>query len=158
MVIQNEMLEMLTYAVMLLHDNARRHTAARTPVLLEHFNWELFDHPPYSPDLAPSDYHLFTYLKICLGSQRSNNNGEMMEDVETWLSSQEADSFEISIQKLISQYDKTLSSGGYYIEKYIFFVYTNFFSLLLLLIANRRFLSKYPSYYFLNYVIKLCTR
>jgi hypothetical protein len=31
--------------------------------LLEHFNWELFDHSPYSPDLAPSDYHLFTYLK-----------------------------------------------------------------------------------------------
>jgi hypothetical protein len=24
-------------------------------LLLEHFNWELFAHPPYSPDLAPSD-------------------------------------------------------------------------------------------------------
>jgi hypothetical protein len=31
--------------------------------MLEHFNWELFDHPPYSPDLALSNYHLFTYLK-----------------------------------------------------------------------------------------------
>jgi hypothetical protein len=30
---------------------------------LEHFNWELFDHLPYSPELAPSDYHVFTYLK-----------------------------------------------------------------------------------------------
>jgi hypothetical protein len=53
------------------------------------FNWELFDHPPYSPDLAPSDYHLFirTYLKNWLGSQRFNNNQELMEGVKTWLSS-----------------------------------------------------------------------
>jgi transposase len=50
---------MLTSGVALLHDNACQHTAACTQALLEHFNWELFDHPPYSPDLAPSDYHLF---------------------------------------------------------------------------------------------------
>jgi histone-lysine N-methyltransferase SETMAR len=46
---------MLTYDVVLLHDSARPHTAVRTRALLEHFNWELFDHPPYSPDLSPSD-------------------------------------------------------------------------------------------------------
>jgi hypothetical protein len=34
--------------------------ADRTQTLLEHFNLELFDNPPYSPDLAPTDYHLFT--------------------------------------------------------------------------------------------------
>jgi transposase len=50
---------------MILHDDARPHTstAARARALLEHFNWELFDHPPYNPDLAPSDCHLFTDLK-----------------------------------------------------------------------------------------------
>jgi hypothetical protein len=47
----------------LLHDNACLHTAAHAQVLLVHFNWELFDHPPYSPALALSDYYLFTYLK-----------------------------------------------------------------------------------------------
>jgi hypothetical protein len=54
---------MLTSGVVLLHNNALSHSAARTRALLEHFNWELFDHPPYNTDLAPSDYHLFTYLK-----------------------------------------------------------------------------------------------
>jgi transposase len=49
--IQNKRRGMLTYGVVLLHDNSRPHTAARTSALLEHFNWELFDHPPYSPDL-----------------------------------------------------------------------------------------------------------
>jgi hypothetical protein len=46
-----------------LQDNVRPHTTARILALLEHFTWELFDHPAYNPDLAPSDYHLFTYLK-----------------------------------------------------------------------------------------------
>jgi hypothetical protein len=54
---------MLTSGVVLLHDNARPRTAARTRTLLAHFNWELFDHPPYIPDVTPSNYHLFTYLK-----------------------------------------------------------------------------------------------
>jgi hypothetical protein len=47
---------MLTSCVMLLYDNARPHTAARSRALLENFNWELFDHHPYSSDLALSDY------------------------------------------------------------------------------------------------------
>jgi histone-lysine N-methyltransferase SETMAR len=48
-----------------LHDHACLRTAARTRALLEHFNWEMFYHSPYSPDLALSEYHLFacTYLK-----------------------------------------------------------------------------------------------
>jgi hypothetical protein len=78
---------MLTYGVVLLHENARPHTAARTRALLEHFNWELFDYRVCSPDLAPSNCHLFTYLKNWFRSQRFNNN-ELMEGVKTWLSSQ----------------------------------------------------------------------
>jgi transposase len=50
--IQNKRGGMLTPGVVLLHDNLRPRTVARTRSLLEHFNWELFDHPPYSPDLA----------------------------------------------------------------------------------------------------------
>jgi hypothetical protein len=40
------------------HDNAELHAAACTCALLEQFNWEIFEHPPYSSDLAPSDYHV----------------------------------------------------------------------------------------------------
>jgi transposase len=77
---------MLTSGVVHLNDNARPHTAACTRALLEHFHRELFDHPPYNPYLAPSDYHLFTYLKNRLRSQRFKNN-EIMKCVKTWLSS-----------------------------------------------------------------------
>jgi hypothetical protein len=67
---------------------------------LEHFNWELFDHPPYSLDLAPRDCDLLTYLKNWFRSKRLNNN-EMMQGVKTWLSSQAADFFDTGI-RLIS--------------------------------------------------------
>jgi hypothetical protein len=63
LVIQNKRHGMLTSDLELLHDNARPHTTAHTGELFEHLNWELFDHPPYSPDLAPSNYHLFTNMK-----------------------------------------------------------------------------------------------
>jgi hypothetical protein len=46
---------MLTKGVVVLHDNARPHTAARTNALIKLFNWEIFDDPSYIPDLARSD-------------------------------------------------------------------------------------------------------
>jgi hypothetical protein len=72
---------MLTSGLAFLHDNVHLHTAACSRGLQEHFIWELFDHPPYGPDLTPSDYRLFTYLKNWLGSQRFNNNEELMGGV-----------------------------------------------------------------------------
>ncbi|GFX22070.1 mariner Mos1 transposase [Trichonephila clavipes] len=45
--------------VLLLHDNARPHSAINTQNLIRSFGWEQIDHPPYSPDLAPSNFHLF---------------------------------------------------------------------------------------------------
>jgi len=60
---ENKRRGMLSSEIVLLHDNVRPHTAARTAQLLQQFRWEVFDHPPYSPDLAPSDYQLFMHLK-----------------------------------------------------------------------------------------------
>jgi hypothetical protein len=63
--IQNKRCGMMTSGVVLIHDNARPHTAARTRPLLKRLNWGLFDHLYYSLDMASRDYHQFTrtYLK-----------------------------------------------------------------------------------------------
>ena len=46
------------------HDKARLHTSLMTRQELTELGWEVLMHPPYSPDLAPSDYHLFRSLQI----------------------------------------------------------------------------------------------
>jgi hypothetical protein len=55
--------------------------------LLKKYTCELFDHPPYSPELAPSDFHLFRELKAWLGGQRFAANDELQDAVKTYLSS-----------------------------------------------------------------------
>ena len=49
--------------VLFLHDNAPAHRALVTQKKLAYLGFQCFDHPPYSPYLAPSDYHLFPGLK-----------------------------------------------------------------------------------------------
>ncbi|EFN78228.1 Histone-lysine N-methyltransferase SETMAR, partial [Harpegnathos saltator] len=44
-------------------DNARPHTSIVTRQKFRELGWEVLMHPPYSPDLAPSDYHLFLSLQ-----------------------------------------------------------------------------------------------
>jgi hypothetical protein len=52
------------FPVLLLHDNARPHTANKTYEMLQNFKGEVLEHPPYSPNLAPSNFHLFGSLNI----------------------------------------------------------------------------------------------
>ena len=76
------------------------------------------DRPPYSPDLAPSDFHLFLHLKKFLSSgQRFENDAELKTTVTRWFHSQAADFYGTGIQKLIPRYDRCLNSGGDYVEK-----------------------------------------
>jgi len=98
------------------HDNARLHTANRTRELLDHFEWEVFDHLPYSPDLAPSGYHLFPNMKTWLAMQRFDD-AELQAGVNEWLKSQAAKFYDDGINKLVHCYDKCLNLNGDYVEK-----------------------------------------
>ncbi len=73
--------------VILQHDNAPPHAAHLTRGTLKEFGWEVLIHPPYSPDLAPSDFHLFGPLKTFLRGKNFSTNDEVKIDVETWLCS-----------------------------------------------------------------------
>jgi len=107
---------MLSQSVVMIHDNARPHTAAAMQNLITTFGWEQFDHPPYSPDLAPSDFHFFMHLKSFHTGQWFHDS-EVKEAVTTCFASQVASFYDEGIQKLVQHYDKCLNNGGHYVEK-----------------------------------------
>ncbi|CAF5055852.1 unnamed protein product, partial [Rotaria sp. Silwood1] len=51
------------HAIKLHHDNAKPHQTNAIKIFLQQQEVMLMPHPPYSPDLAPSDFWLFGYLK-----------------------------------------------------------------------------------------------
>jgi len=75
------------------------------------------DHPPYTPDLAPSDFHLFLHQKKSLGSKLFEDDDDLKDAVQKWLTSQAAALYEEGIQKHVPRYEKCLSNGGEYVEK-----------------------------------------
>jgi transposase len=77
--------------VPLLHDNARPHSDTATLNLLNSWGWEILPHPPYSPDLAPSDFHLvFPKMKKHLRGQRFRSNEDVQNEVKKCLPAQDA--------------------------------------------------------------------
>jgi hypothetical protein len=61
----------------------------------------IFDHPPYSLDLAPSDFHLFLRPKKHLAGKKFDDDDEVQEEVMTWFKGQAADFYDSGIQKLV---------------------------------------------------------
>jgi hypothetical protein len=53
----------LAKGLLLHHDNARSHAAQAAQERIQELQWELLEHPPDSPDLAPSDFHLSDPLR-----------------------------------------------------------------------------------------------
>jgi hypothetical protein len=102
---------MLTYSVVLLHENALLQLLA-----LEHC-WSISTGSCLTTlHLVASDYHLCIYMKSWFGSQHFNKSEELMEGVRTWLSSQAAEFSDTGMKELILRY-KCLNSSGDYVEK-----------------------------------------
>lgn len=108
---------LLSKGVVLLHDNARPHTAAHTAETLQKLNFEVLAHPTYSPDLAPSDYHLFGPLKEALRGRRFTTDEALKEAVHSWLASQPKTFFYEGIRKLEQRWTKCVEKQGDYVEK-----------------------------------------
>ena len=72
--------------------------------------------PPYSPDLAPSDFCLFPKLKEKLRGCRYETIEEMKEAVTKVIDTLTQEDFHGSFQKLLEPHNKCIVAGGDYFE------------------------------------------
>lgn len=107
----------LARGVLFLQDNAPVHTARVSRQTLKDTGFSEIDHPPYSPDLAPSDYFLFSNLKKELRGRRFANNNEMKAAVESHFEGKEKEYFFGGLKALYARCEKCISLEGDYIEK-----------------------------------------
>ena len=75
----------LSSGVILQLDNARPHTARTKVSTITDLHFECLPHPPYSPDLAPSDFHVFGPLKEAMGRKKFRSDEEVRHAVHEWL-------------------------------------------------------------------------
>jgi len=80
----------VTKVVLFLQDNAPAHRELATQKKLTYLGLECLDHPPYSPDLAPSENYLFSGLKKRLKG-RPFSSDAVIAAAETWLDGQTSD-------------------------------------------------------------------
>jgi len=91
---------MFSRGIVLIHDNARLHTAN---VTCNNFLWILAGKsltipPPYRPNLTLSDFHIFSHMKSFLGAQNFNEDDGIQK-------------------KPVPRYDMCLNNDGNYVEK-----------------------------------------
>ncbi|QQP51330.1 Mariner transposase [Caligus rogercresseyi] len=87
-------------------DNARVHTCVVSMAKFYELRYELLPHPPYSPDLAPSDYFLFPNLKKRLAGKRFYSNNEIISQTNTYFEDLEKSYFLEGIKKIGETLDK----------------------------------------------------
>ena len=73
--------------------NAPAHRALATQKKLAYLGFQCLDHPPYSPDLAPQDYHLFPGLKKQLKVHHFSAHTEVINAAENRLDGQPSEFF-----------------------------------------------------------------
>jgi len=70
------------HETLLQRDNTRPHT--RQNSRSHHTNgWTVLPHPPYSPSLAPSDFHLFGALKDAIQGRKFEMDDDVVSLVRT---------------------------------------------------------------------------
>jgi histone-lysine N-methyltransferase SETMAR len=107
----------LSHGVMLLHDNAPVHKAYVAHQVLSKCGFEELDHPAYSPDLAPSDFHVFKKLKSDLKGKRFFDDDEVKAAVCAWLDSMPLEFWNAGVMKCRDRWLKCHNIDGDYVEK-----------------------------------------
>ncbi|GBM92836.1 hypothetical protein AVEN_222035-1 [Araneus ventricosus] len=93
-------------------DNARPHVSTMTGWTLYTMEWDLTQHPPFSPDMASSDFYLFSHLQLHLDGAIFNSNEEVINEVHLFLDLRTPQFFAERIEKLPKRWQTIADLNG----------------------------------------------
>jgi transposase len=108
--------ELLERGAILLQDNATPHRHHDVLNLVQRWGWEVLAYPPYSPDLAPCDYWLFSRVKKHLRGKQFQSEDDINTAVTASLRRVTKDEYRAAIDRLPRKWEKCVDSAGTYIE------------------------------------------
>jgi histone-lysine N-methyltransferase SETMAR len=97
-------------------DNARPHVFRQTIDYLERNGMKRALHPPYSPDLAPSDFSLFGYVKGCLADHSFESTDALFGVVQGILEAIEKVTLQAVFLDWMERLWKCIDSNGVYVD------------------------------------------
>ena len=99
-----------------LHDNTPIHKCNIVQAAIRQAGFIELNHQAYSPDIAPSDYHLFSKLKKFLHLKNFSSDDEAVTTVEDYLTDLNSEFFCKGIQSFHDLWQCVVASEGQYIQ------------------------------------------
>ena len=77
--------------------------------------WEVLNHPPYSPDIAPLDFHIFQSLQNSLNGKKFNSLKDCKRQLEQFFARKDDKFWEDVIMKLPERWQKVVEQNSEYV-------------------------------------------
>jgi [histone H3]-lysine36 N-dimethyltransferase SETMAR len=100
-----------------LHDNARLHVVKSPHEKFLKPRWVAIPHPLYSPDLAPTDYHLFRSLANHPREKKFDDDHHLKMGIANFFSQKSKDFYECGILSLSERWGQVIDTIGAYITE-----------------------------------------
>ena len=97
--------------------NAPCHKSLATMAKLNELSFELLPHPPYSLDMAPSDYYLFVDLKKMLRGKRFYSNEEVITETNAYFEAKDKSFYKKGIKMLEKRWTNCVAFVGDYVDE-----------------------------------------
>jgi len=96
--------------------NARPHASGALSEILEKYGWQVFPHPPYSPDMSPPAFDMFPKLKKSLHGKRFRSIEEVSNEVTRVIRPINNEGVLTAVQDLPRRWTAVIKHSGDYIE------------------------------------------
>ena len=114
--LEEKHLELINRKCIIFHqNNTRPHVSLMTRQKLLQLGWEVLIHPPYSPGIAPSDFHLFWSLQNSLTGKNFNSLEDCKRYLEQFFAQKDKKFCEDGIMKLPEKWRKVVEQNGEYV-------------------------------------------